>query len=108
MSGWLSSCGCRLPSYRQVTGGRHRGSGEGASAEVCRHEQVHQVRDGEGGARSDCFTVCRSDSFKALEVMAENFSVYRVISLVMAGFGGQKNVVIRANIANIVDSVIVR
>ena len=40
--------------------------------------------------------------------MSENFTVYRVISLVMAGFGAQKNVVIRANIANIVDSVIVR
>ena len=52
--------------------------------------------------------ISRSDSFKALEVMAENFSVYRVISLVMAGFSAQKNVVIRANIANIVDSVIVR
>ena len=50
----------------------------------------------------------RSDSFKALEVMSENFSVYRVISLVMAGFSAQKNVVIRANIATIVDSVIVR
>ena len=54
------------------------------------------------------FYSARSDSFKALEVMSENFSVYRVISLVMAGFSAQKNVVIRANIANIVDSVIVR
>ena len=50
----------------------------------------------------------RSDSKKALDVMAENFSVSKVISLVMVGFQAQKNVAIRANIADIVDSVITR
>ena len=65
---------------------------------------------GPGFYHNFIFTVFsgRSDSFKALEVMSENFTVYRVISLVMAGFSAQKNVGIRANIANIVDSVIVR
>ena len=52
--------------------------------------------------------VFRSDSLKALEVMAENLSVYKTISTVIAPFCSNKNVVIRANIANIVDSVIVR
>ena len=50
----------------------------------------------------------RSDSKKALDVMAENFSVYKVISLIIVNFSAQKNVAIRANIADIVDSVIVR
>ena len=54
------------------------------------------------------FIFCRSDSKKALEVMAENFSVYKVISLIIVGFTSQKNVVIRANIAAMVDSVITR
>ena len=40
--------------------------------------------------------------------MAENFSVYKVISLVITGFHAQKNVVIRSNCADIVDSVITR
>ena len=40
--------------------------------------------------------------------MAENFSVYKVISLVLTGFQAQKNVVIRSNCADIVDSVIIR
>ena len=40
--------------------------------------------------------------------MAENFSVYKVISLIIVNFSAQKNVAIRANIADIVDSVIVR
>ena len=50
----------------------------------------------------------RSDSKKALDLMAENFSVYKVISLVLTGFQAQKNVVIRSNSADIVDSVITR
>ena len=50
----------------------------------------------------------RSDSKKALDLMAENFSVYKVISLVLTGFQAQKNVVIRSNCADIVDSVITR
>ena len=50
----------------------------------------------------------RSDSQKALEVMAENLSVYKAISTLLAPFSSNKNVVIRANIASIVDSVIVR
>ena len=50
----------------------------------------------------------RSDSQKALEVMAENLSVYKSISTLLAPFSSNKNVVIRANIASIVDSVIVR
>ena len=40
--------------------------------------------------------------------MAENFSVFKVISLIIVNFSGQKNVAIRANISDIVDSVIVR
>ena len=54
------------------------------------------------------FKSLRSDSKKALDVMAENFSVLKVISLVITGFSAQKNVVIRSNIADIVDSVITR
>jgi len=50
----------------------------------------------------------RSDSQKALEVMAENLSVFKTISTIMAPFSSSKNVAIRANIASIVDSVIVR
>lgn len=50
----------------------------------------------------------RSDSQKALEVMAENLSVYKTISTIIAPFGSNKNVVIRASIASQVDSVIVR
>ena len=40
--------------------------------------------------------------------MAENLSVFKAISTLLAPFGSNKNVVIRANIANIVDSMIVR
>ena len=40
--------------------------------------------------------------------MAENLSVYKTISTIIASFSSNKNVVIRAIIANIVDSVIVR
>ena len=40
--------------------------------------------------------------------MAENLSVYKAISTLLAPFSSNKNVVIRANIASIVDSVIVR
>ena len=40
--------------------------------------------------------------------MAESFCVYKAVSLIMTGFSSQKNVVIRANIADIVDSVITR
>ena len=36
------------------------------------------------------------------------FSVYKVVTLLLVGFTAQKNVVIRGNIANIVDSVITR
>ena len=57
----------------------------------------------------DCeWILFRSDSKKALDLMAENFSVYKVISLVITGFHAQKNVVIRSNSADIVDSVITR
>ena len=52
--------------------------------------------------------LCRSDSQKALEVMADNLSVLKTISTMMAPFSSSKNVAIRANIASIVDSVIVR
>ena len=40
--------------------------------------------------------------------MAENLSVYKTISTIIAPFGSNKNVVIRASIASQVDSVIVR
>ena len=40
--------------------------------------------------------------------MAENLSVYKTISTIIAPFGSNKNVVIRATIASLVDSVIVR
>jgi len=50
----------------------------------------------------------RSDSLRALEVMAENLSVYKIISTIMTFFSNNKNVVIRANVTKIVDSVIVR
>lgn len=36
------------------------------------------------------------------------FSVHKVLTLLLVGFTAQKNVVIRGNIANIVDSVVTR
>ena len=67
--------------------------------------------------RLNCVSVdCRVDDFdsspspskimKSFNGML--FSVYKVITLLLVGFTAQKNVVIRGNIANIVDSVITR
>ena len=65
--------------------------------------------------RLNCVSVdCRVDDFDSSQSKIMKsfngmlFSVYKVITLLLVGFTAQKNVVIRGNIANIVDSVITR
>ena len=50
----------------------------------------------------------RNDAQKALDVMAENVSVYKAVTTLFSFNQDQKNAVIRANVARIVDSIIVR
>ena len=50
----------------------------------------------------------RNDAHKALDVMAENVSVYKAVTTLFSFNQDQKNAVIRANVARIVDSIIVR
>ena len=56
--------------------------------------------------RVDDFDTSPSKIMKSFNGML--FSVYKVVTLLLVGFTAQKNVVIRGNIANIVDSVITR
>ena len=117
---WLSSLCRGAIEPGQGHGGRGGDPGQGAAPEVVRHQQVHQAQTimscGKAQTKSspDCkyfVTLCRllfwanlsqlyalnwshltsrSDANTALDVLAENLSVYKVGRVVLASYQPQK------------------
>ena len=68
------------------------------------NEVVRNMREDKDHTRSPS----RSDAMTALEVMAENVSVYKAVITLLNLGKGHKSAVVKGNMASLVDSIISR